>query len=451
MAEIIRMPRMSDTMEEGVLVAWHKNIGDPVKAGDLLAEVETDKATMELESYQEGTLIHIGVDAGVTVPINAIIAILGDKGEDVSGILEEEKKKTAATEEKTEEKEEEKTEEKTEEKAEEKNEEKAEEVAPTSQPKPMPVHQATPRPTASSSNKRIKASPLAKKLAEENQLDLALIQGSGDQGRIIKRDIEAYLANKTAQPQTQPPPAKASPTAKTVVFAPVVGEEVYEDQPISQMRKTIARRLAESKFGAPHFYLTMEINMDRTIAARKKLNEMSPVKISFNDIIIKAAATALRMHPAVNAAWMGESLRFNKHVHVGMAVAVPEGLLVPVIKFADNKPLSHIAAETKELAGKAREKKLSLEEMTGNTFSISNLGMMDIDEFTAIINPPNACIMAVGRIAKMPRVNENNEIVVMNVMKITLSADHRVVDGAVGARFLQTFKSFLEEPTRMLV
>jgi len=433
MAEIIRMPRMSDTMTEGVLVAWHKNIGDPVKAGDLLAEVETDKATMELESYQEGTLIHLGVEVGATVPIDVIIAILGDKGEDISGILEEEKKKLAAA-----------------------TEEKVEEVAPTPAPPkptpppaptPTPVHTA-PTPTASS-NGRIKASPLAKKLAQENQLDIALVQGSGDQGRIIKRDIEAYLANRTAQPQPQP--AKANPAAQTIVFAPVVGEEVYEDQPLSQMRKTIARRLAESKFGAPHFYLTMEINMDRTISARKKLNEISPVKISFNDMIIKAAAIALRMHPAVNAAWMGESLRFNKHVHVGMAVAVPEGLLVPVVKFADNKPLSQIAAETKELAGKAREKKLSLEEMTGNTFSISNLGMMDIDEFTAIINPPNACIMAVGRIAKMPRVNENNEIVVANVMKITLSADHRVVDGAVGARFLQTFKSFLEEPTRMLV
>ncbi len=434
MAEIIRMPRMSDTMTEGVLVAWHKKIGDVIKAGDLLAEVETDKATMELESYQEGILLHLGVEEGTAVAIDAIIAILGEKGEDISAILEEEKnKKTAAP-------------------VEEPPAADTPPAPPVSTPQPVaPTPPPTPVPAAITTvaapptNGRIKASPLAKRLAKEAGIDIAIVSGTGEHGRIVKKDIEAYLSNRTTSTSS------TSSTTAPIVFPTVVGEEQYEDQPLSQMRKTIARRLAESKFGAPHFYLRMEINMDRTIAARKKLNEISPVKISFNDIIIKAAAIALRMHPAVNAAWMGDSLRFNKHIHVGMAVAVPEGLLVPVIRFADNKPLSQIAMESKELAGRAREKKLSLEEMSGGTFAISNLGMMDIDEFTAIINPPNSCIMAIGKIAKVPRVDENDEIKVASVMKITMSCDHRVVDGAVGARFLQTFKSLLEEPTRMLV
>ncbi len=429
---------MSDTMTEGVVVEWHKKIGDPVSAGDLMAEIETDKATMELESYQSGTLIYIGAQPGDAVAVNGIIAILGEEGEDIEAILASEKSVDEASAETPKE-----------------ESKKSSTPAPTPTPSPPPA----PSPVAeiqeqavvktASANGRIKASPLARKLANENNIDLSTIQGSGDGGRIVKKDVEAYISNApSVQAVKAGAPAKETPQ---IVLPEIVGTEQYEDIRNSQMRKTIARRLGESKFQAPHFYLTMEINMDSVIAARKKMNETSPVKISFNDIIIKAVALSLRQHPQVNASWMGDFIRYNKHIHIGMAVAVDEGLLVPVIRFVDNKSLSHIASETKVMAGKARDRKLSPDEMSGNTFTISNLGMMDIDEFTAIINPPEACIMAVGKIAKVPKVNDAGEIVVQSVMKITMSCDHRVVDGAVGARFLQTFKSLLEEPYRMLV
>jgi len=455
MAEIIRMPLMSDTMTEGVVVQWHKNIGDQVKAGDLLAEIETDKATMELESYQEGHLLHIGAQPGETVAVNSIIAVLGDKGEDIQKVLDQEakevKEKSAETEEeKVEEKsneiEEEKAEEKSTETKEEKSEEKSTKVTESS---------------SASSSDRIKASPLAKKMATENNIDLSVVTGTGDEGRIIKRDVLTFLDSGSAAASSSSANSSSTNSSSAsgggndaqqdFVLPQVVGEESFKDVKNSQMRKTIARRLSESKFGAPHFYLKMTICMDNAIAARKKMNEFSPVKISFNDMVIKAAAMALRLHSDVNASWMGDVIRYNNHINIGMAVAVDEGLMVPVVKFADGKSLSHIAAETKTLAGKARERKLDMAEMTGNTFTISNLGMMDIDDFTAIINPPDACIMAVGKIEKTPSFNEAGEVVAKNLMRVTLSCDHRVVDGAVGARFLNTFKGFLEEPIRMMV
>ncbi len=434
MAEIIRMPRMSDTMEEGVLVGWNMKIGDKVQPGDVLAEVETDKATMELESYQSGTLIYIGVEAGASVPVNGIMAILGEKGEDISAILEEEAKAAAATEEAP--------------------KEEAKSSAPPAPAAPATVTApplATPAPQTESSsteNGRIKASPLAKKMASDNGIDLADLTGTGDGGRIIKRDIETFIASGGTAKKTD---SKSGKSAAPIVLPTVVGVESSKDVPNSQMRKVIAKRLGESKFAAPHFYLRMEINMDRAVESRKGLNEYSPVKISYNDMIIKACAVALRKHPAVNSSWYSDVIRYHEHIHIGMAVAVDEGLLVPVIRFADSKPLSHIAAESRQLAGKARERKLSPAEMSGNTFSISNLGMMDIEEFTAIINPPDACILAIGSITKQPRVNQFDELEVRNVMKVTLSCDHRVVDGAVGAAFLQTLKSLLEEPMRLLV
>ena len=425
MAEIIRMPLLSDTMTEGVVAEWHKNIGDSVESGELLAEIETDKATMEFESYYDGVLLYRG-DAGKPIPVNAILAILGEKGEDVQPILDEEAKNAAAA-------------------AEPEEEETV--VVEEKAPVEMPVHhQSEPPQEAQPADGRIKASPLAKKMAADNNIDISMVKGSGPEGRIVKRDIEGYSQQQVQQP------AVVQQEAQVEMPAPpaFTGQESFEEVRISQMRKTIARRLAESKFAAPHFYLRMEIGMDTAIAARKRINEMSPVKVSFNDLIMKAAAVALRQHPAVNSSWLGDKIRYNKHIHIGMAVAVDEGLLVPVIKFVDNKGLSQIAAETKYFGQRAKNRKLQPDEMTGNTFTISNLGMMDIDEFTAIINPPDACIMAIGKIAQIPVV-ENDEVKVASRMKVTLSCDHRVVDGATGAKFLQTFKSLLEDPIRLLV
>jgi len=425
---------MSDTMEEGVLVAWSKKIGDTIAPGDVLAEVETDKATMELESYQAGTLIYIGVEPGAAVPVNGILAILGEKGEDVSEILAKEEAASATEE------------------APAKEETPAEPVSvapsPTSIPAQTPVVAPAAAPVTADSNGRMKVSPLARKMASDSGIELSQVSGTGDHGRIVKRDIEAYLKSGGAAKSADAPAAQA---AAPIVLPQIVGTESSRDVKNSQMRKVIAKRLGESKFGAPHFYLRMEINMDRAVESRKAMNAYSPVKISYNDMIIKAAAVALRKHPQVNASWLGDVIRYHDHIHIGMAVAVDEGLLVPVIRFVDAKALSHIAAETRELAGKARSRKLTPNEMQGNTFSISNLGMMDIEEFTAIINPPDACIMAVGTISKVPKFNENDEVVVRNVMKITLSCDHRVVDGAVGAAFMQTFKALMEEPMRLLV
>ncbi|CAN5336676.1 pyruvate dehydrogenase complex dihydrolipoamide acetyltransferase [soil metagenome] len=428
MAEVIRMPRMSDTMEEGVIVAWHKKVGDNVKSGDLLAEVETDKATMELESYQEGVLLYIGVEEGKAVQVNGILAIVGKKGEDYKPLLSEEGSAAPKKEE-----------------VKEKEQEKEEKAAPAAEAAPeTKLEDAKPEPQteAKGGDSRLKISPLARKIAEEKGIDLNALKGSGDEGRIVKRDVEEY----------KPSDKKTGGAAAPAIQLPqVVGEESYEEVVVSQMRKTIAKRLSESMFGAPHFYLTMEINMDKAITAREGLNEFSPVKISFNDLVLKAAASALRRHPKVNSSWLGDKIRYNHHIHIGVAVAVEEGLLVPVIRFADNKSLSHIGTEVRDLAGKAKDKKLSMDEMKGNTFTISNLGMFGIEEFTAIINPPDACILAVGGINKRLVMDDDGELRNESIMKVTLSCDHRVVDGATGAQFLQTFKSLLEDPVRMLV
>lgn len=419
-AEVVLMPKMSDTMTEGVIAAWHKKVGDPVKSGELLAEIETDKATMEYESYNTGTLLYIGAEAGKSVEINGVLAIIGEKGADWETLLKAHKHQAGSA----------------------KNESTAEQKSETAQAASKTSTPVSVSQTESTGNGRIKASPLAKKLAKEKGFDLHNIQGTGDHGRITKRDVESY------KPGAGTSSAKAG--ASPVVLPTVVGQESFEEVPVSQMRKTIARRLSESKFSAPHFYLTMEINMDKAIEARKSINELSPVKISFNDIVIKAVAAALRQHPDVNVSWLGDKMRKNHHIHIGVAVAVKDGLVVPVVRFADNKSLSHIAAEVKELAQKAHDKKLQPSEWEGSTFTISNLGMFGIEEFTAIINPPDACILAVGGI-KETAVVKNGQLVPGNVMKVTLSCDHRAVDGAVGSAFLKTLKGLLEDPVRILI
>ena len=426
MDEVVLMPRLSDTMEEGVIAAWHKNVGDTVKKGDVLADIETDKATMELESYKNGTLLYIGAQKGEKIPVNGLLCIIGEKGKvDVDAVVAAVKGGGSGPQESG-------------------NKgqgsgDKGQESGKVKEP--ATEQEESSDQEATTENGRVKASPLAKKLAKEKGVDLNLVQGSGDGGRITKADIDNYKPSaKSADKAAAPAPS----------FAPVTGEEGYTDIPNSQIRNVIARRLAESKFSAPHFYLTMEINMDNAMAARTQLNEVSPVKISFNDIVVKAAALALRQHPAVNASWMGDKIRRNHHIHIGIAVAIEDGLIVPVIRFADQKGLPQIASESKELSGKARNKKLQPNEFSGNTFTISNLGMMDIDEFTAIINPPDSCIMAVGRIKEVV-VRKGEGFGVSNVMKITLSCDHRSVDGATGAAFLQTFKKYLENPITMLL
>lgn len=409
MAEVIRMPKMSDTMTEGVIVSWLKQVGDDIKPGDILAEVETDKATMELENYVKGSLLHIGIPAGGSVPVDAVIAIVGQKGEDISALL------NGAT---------------------------AAPAAPAAKEEAKveaPVSVAASAPVANTSTDgRVKASPLAKKIADEKGIDLNQVSGSGDNGRIVKRDVETFT------------PAASAPAKQSVILPSVVGQESFEEVPVSQMRKVIARRLGESKHTAPHFYLTMSINMDKAIEARKAMVEYSPVKISVNDLVVKAVATALRKHPAVNSSWLGDKIRYNHHIHVGVAVAIEDGLIVPVIKFADSKSISHISSEVKDLAERAKSKKLQPNEFEGNTFTISNLGMFGIDEFTAIINPPDACILAVGA-AKETVIVENGQMKIGQVMKVTLSCDHRVVDGAVGSAFLKTLKELLENPVKILV
>ncbi|MBK8487065.1 MAG: pyruvate dehydrogenase complex dihydrolipoamide acetyltransferase [Bacteroidetes bacterium] len=441
MAEVIRMPRMSDTMTEGVFVEWHKKVGDKVKSGDVLAEVETDKATMELESYNNGVLLYVGVEKGKAAPVDSVIAIIGKEGEDYKELLAKESTADTSKENKDEHKSapkevsEEKTENKSAEKKnveEEKPEVKVKEVEP--QVKELKEEDEQ---TQADENGRVKASPLAKMIAKEKGVDLAKVEGSGDGGRIVKKDIESYT------------PA-ADKKEKSLSFAPVTGEEGYTDAAVSQMRKTIASRLAQSKFAAPHFYLTVSIDMDNAIAARKSMNAVAPVKISFNDMIVKACATALRQHPQVNSSWLGDLVRTYKHIHIGIAVAINDGLVVPVIRHVDGKSLAQISVETGDLAERARNRKLQPQDWEGNTFTISNLGMMGIEEFTAIINPPDACILAVGGINEVPVV-KNGQIVPGNIMKLTMSCDHRVVDGATGAKFLQTLKDFLEDPVRMLI
>jgi pyruvate dehydrogenase E2 component (dihydrolipoamide acetyltransferase) len=424
MAEIVRMPKLSDTMTEGVVAQWHKKVGDKVKSGELLAEIETDKATMEFESFQDGVLLYIGVEKGKSAPVDSILAILGKEGEDVNALIEKDKASTPAPAAEKESTREEKKEPVKEEKKEEK---KAEPVKPQAAEKKPSTESKSETSTTSG---RVKASPLAKKLAEEKGISLNRIKGSGDSGRIIARDIEEYT------------PSGAFGSSFT-------SREEYTEEPVSQMRKTIARRLAESKFGAPHFYLTVEIDMDETVKARQMINTIAETKISFNDFVIKAVASALSKHPKINSSWLGDKIRYNKHVHIGVAVAVEDGLLVPVIRFADGKTLSQIGSEVKDLGKKAKDKKLQPADWEGNTFTISNLGMFGIEEFTAIINPPDACILAVGGIRQVPVV-KNGTIVPGNVMKVTLSCDHRVVDGASGAAFLQTVKQLLENPVLLL-
>jgi len=433
-ASLILMPKMSDTMEEGVIASWQKKEGDKVESGDILAEVETDKATMELEAYEDGTLLHIGVKEGDSVPVDGVIAVVGEEGADYEALLKAHKAKEKSSGDDSK-----KKEKKKEESADAKSESKSSEEESKQKESSSVATQDT-----TTDGGRIKASPLAKKMAEEKGYDLSKIPATGDNGRIVKRDIENYTPAKEVIEEA------AESQDQSFQIPQVVGEESYEEQNVSQMRKTIAKRLAESKFTAPHFYLTMEINMDKAIEARKGMNEFSPVKISFNDIVIKAVAASLRQHPKVNSSWLGDKIRYNKHVHIGVAVAVEEGLLVPVVRFADNKNLSHISAEVKQLAKKATSKELQPHEWEGNTFTISNLGMFGIEEFTAIINPPDSCILAVGGI-KQTAVVKDGELVPGNVMKVTLSCDHRVVDGATGAAFLQTLKGLLEDPVRILV
>ena len=425
MAEVIRMPRMSDTMEEGNIVAWHKKEGDKVQPGDLLAEIETDKATMDFESLWEGHLLHIAVKEGI-VPVEGVIAVIGKSGEDwqaaIAGGASAEKVAASA------------------------NGHVAQEV--TAQAAAPAVAVAAPA-AAVVAEARVKASPLAKSIAREAGVDLEAVHGSGDGGRIVRRDVEAFLEK---QPEAPAAVATAAPAAPAPVPAFAAGmEDAWEEKAVSQMRKTIARRLSESKFTSPHFYLTMEINMNKVVELRNQLNEVAaPVKISFNDLVVKAVAVALRKHPAINSSWLGDKIRYNKQVNIGVAVAVEDGLLVPVIRHADMKTLSQINFEVRAFAEKARNKKLQPDEMSGNTFTISNLGMFGIEEFTGIINPPDACIMAVGAIIEKPIVKDG-QIVPAHLMKVTLSCDHRVVDGATGAEFLQTFKAILEEPVRLLV
>jgi pyruvate dehydrogenase E2 component (dihydrolipoamide acetyltransferase) len=429
MAEVIRMPRMSDTMEEGNIVGWLKQEGDQVEAGETLAEVETDKATMELDSFTDGVLLHIAVKEG-PVPINGVIAVIGQQGEDWKKAIEEAGNGAES--------------------ASESEEKKDESPAPK---KERAKSDQAPAPAADSSPKeeedeqRLKASPLARSMAKEAGIDLKAVKGSGDGGRIVRRDIEAAMETKAA-PAEKPADKKVeAPAGAPFAFS---GADNFEDFPVSQMRKTIARRLGESKFSAPHFYLTVEINMDKAIALRQRINEVAPVKISFNDLVIKAVAAALRRHPAVNSSWLGDKIRRHNDVHIGVAVAVDEGLLVPVVRHADMKTLSQINIEVKAMAGKAKDRKLTPEEMQGNTFTISNLGMFGIEEFTAIINPPDACILAVGGIVEKAIVKDG-QVVPGNQMKVTLSCDHRVVDGATGAQFLQTFKEILEDPIRLMI
>jgi pyruvate dehydrogenase E2 component (dihydrolipoamide acetyltransferase) len=422
-AVVVTMPKMSDTMMEGTISAWLKKVGDAVKSGEIIAEVETDKATMELESYEDGVLLYIGVEAGGSVPVDGVIAVIGEKGADYQSLLAAHQGGASIA----------------------PPVEVASPAAPVAVAAPAPV--LAPAPVAavvpsSTGTERVKASPLAKKIASETGVDIRQVSGSGEGGRIVKRDIETFV----------PIAATASPQAASsqAGVAPALGQESFREEKVSQMRKTIAKRLAESKYSAPHFYLTMEINMDKAIEARKSMNEFGTAKISFNDLVIKASAAALRQNPKVNSSWLGDKIRYNDHIHIGMAVAVEEGLLVPVIRFADQLSLSQISNQAKSLGQKAKNKELQPKDWEGNTFTISNLGMFGIDEFTAIINPPDACILAVGGI-KETVIVKDGQMKIGNVMKVTLSCDHRVVDGAVGSAFLLSLKGLLEDPVRILI
>jgi pyruvate dehydrogenase E2 component (dihydrolipoamide acetyltransferase) len=428
MEEVVLMPRLSDTMTEGVIAGWHKNIGDAVKKGEVLADIETDKATMELESYKDGTLLYQGAKAGDKILVNDLLCIIGKPGLDVNAIAAAVKAGGTAQ-------------------PPAEPSQQAAAAPPTTNETPKTSTEAQPQAPAQEiiNDGRILASPLAKKIASEKGIDLRYVKGTGDGGRITKTDIDSY--KPSAAVAAPAPASKSSTPAAPVAPAGVVS---FDDVPVSQMRKTIARRLSESLFTAPHFYLTMSIDMDAAVAARGKINEVAPVKISFNDFVLKATALALRQHPKVNSSWMGDKIRYNHHINIGVAVAVEDGLLVPVVRFADTKTLSQIGAEVKEFAQKAKDKKLQPADWEGSTFTISNLGMFGIEHFTAIINSPDSCILAVGGISKVPVV-KNGQVIAGNVMKVTMSCDHRAVDGATGSAFLQTLKSLLEEPLRMLV
>lgn len=420
MDEVVMMPRLSDTMTEGVIAGWQKQVGDKVKKGEVLADIETDKATMELESYKDGILLYQGAKAGEKILVNDLLCIIGDTGLDITAIVAAAKSAGSAP---------------------------AAPVAPAATPAaavPAAPVAATTVSNIVVNEGRIFASPLAKKVASEKGIDLRFVKGTGDNGRITKIDIDGYT------PAAAAAPAATTAAASSVAVASAAGQISFDEVPVSQMRKVIARRLSESLFTAPHFYLTMSIDMDAAVVARTKINEVAKTKISFNDMVLKAVALSLKQHPKVNSSWLGDTIRYNHHVNIGVAVAVEEGLLVPVVRFADSKSLSQINAEVKDFAQKAKDKKLQPSDWEGSTFTISNLGMFGIEEFTAIINPPDACILAVGGIAQVPVV-KNGQVVPGNVMKLTLSCDHRVVDGATGAAFLQTLKSLLEEPLRMLV
>jgi pyruvate dehydrogenase E2 component (dihydrolipoamide acetyltransferase) len=427
-ATVIRMPLMSDTMTEGVIQKWNFKVGDKVKSDDSLADVETDKATMDVVGYEAGTLLYIGVKEGEAAKVNDIIAIVGKEGTDITPLLAGGNSAPAPA--------------------------KAEETAAA------PAAEATSAPAvAESDDSRVKASPLARKIAKDKGISLTAIKGSAEGGRIVKKDVESFTPSEAPAAASAPAPAAVTsapapaasekPAVATVKIPEFVGTEKFTEKPVTQMRKAIGRRLSESLFTAPHFYVTMSIDMDQAIEARNKINAYAPTKVSFNDLVLKATAIALRSHPNINSAWLGDKIRYNEHIHIGVAVAVDEGLLVPVIKFADGKSLSHISAEVKDFAGKAKNKKLQPNEMEGSTFTISNLGMFGVDEFTAIINTPNSCILAVSGIQAVPVV-KNGAVVPGNVMKVTLSADHRTVDGATAAAFLQTIKALLEEPVRLL-
>jgi len=417
MAEIVRMPKLSDTMTEGVVAAWHKNVGDVVESGELLAEIETDKATMEFESFQDGVLLHKGIETGDTAPVDSILCILGKKGENIKKLLAKEEK-TAST--------------KSASKA--NDDTTSVQVSAASSEETKQKAPVAPTPIIApviSSNTRVIASPLAKKLADKLGLSLDRIPGSGDGGRVVKRDVENFKMASAAGMS-------------------VISQEKFTEVGVSQMRKTIARRLAESKFSAPHFYLSISIDMSNAMQARKAINDQGLYKVSFNDMVVKAAAVALRKHTAVNSSWLEDKIRYNEHVNIGVAVAVEDGLLVPVVRFADSKSFATIGEEVRAFAEKAKAKTLQPSDWEGSTFTISNLGMFGIEDFTAIINPPDACILAIGGISAVPVV-KNGEVVPGHVMKVTLSCDHRVVDGATGASFLQEFKNLLENPVLMLV
>ncbi len=419
---MITMPLLSDTMTEGVIAEWNFKVGDTIKSDDSIADVETDKATMEVTAYADGTLLYVGLEKGEAAKVNDIIAIVGPAGTDITPLLKKKKASKPA-------------------------ETKAAVKEAGAKEEAKPAESSAPQ--ESSDDSRIKASPLARKMAKEKGINLNEVKGSAEGGRIIKRDIENYT------PSTKPATSVVAPAAEkaaqaTISIPQFIGEERYTEKPVSQMRKVIAKRLSESLFTAPHFYLTVKVDMENAIAARVKMNETSPIKLSFNDIVVKAVAVALKQHPNVNSSWRGDTIRYNEHVNIGVAIAVEDGLLVPVVRFADGKSLSHISAEVKDFAQRAKAKKLQPADWEGSTFTVSNLGMFGIDQFTAIINSPDACILAVGGIQEVPVV-KNGAVVPGNIMKLTLSCDHRTVDGATGAAFLQTLKSLIEEPVRLLI